>query len=123
VRYLPVEPRDVLVIFDDMDLPSGKLRLRWSGGHGGHNGIRSVIEHLGTKDFPRMRIGVGRPVGGRNATGHLLSKLGQDERQCFLDTIERATDAVCTILRDGFEAAMNRFNAMPPLGHEEEIKG
>ena len=75
LRYLPVEPADVVVVFDEMDIPSGRLRIRLKGGHGGHNGLRSIIEALGTQDFPRIRIGVGRPPEGWEATGHLLSEV------------------------------------------------
>jgi PTH1 family peptidyl-tRNA hydrolase len=122
VRYLPVVPENIVVVFDDMDLPEGKLRLRKSGGHGGHNGIRSIIDGLGTSEFPRLRVGVGRPPGGRDATGHLLSTVREGERERFSKTVDRAADALETIVRDGFEAAMNRFNAMPALGNGEETQ-
>ncbi len=120
VRYLPIEPEDVFLVFDDMDLPSGKLRLRKGGGHGGHNGIRSVIEHLGTRDFARLRVGVGRPPQQRGATGHLLSKVRPDERKRFSETVDLAVEAVEGFLKDGIDAAMNRFNGLPAIGEEEE---
>lgn len=121
LRYLPVEPQDLVLVFDDMDLPLGKLRLRKSGGHGGHNGVRSVIERLGTQDFARIRIGVGRPPRGRG--GHLLARVRGEDRRRFAETIDRTVDALDTVVRDGFEAAMNRYNAMPPVGQEGEATG
>lgn len=119
LRYLPIEPRDVVVVFDEMDIPSGKLRLRKSGGHGGHNGLRSIIAALGSSDFPRIRVGVGRPSEGREATGHLLGKLRDAERERFSATIDLAVEALEVALSDGFEAAMNRFNGLEPLGAAE----
>jgi PTH1 family peptidyl-tRNA hydrolase len=111
LRYLPVEPADVIAVFDDMDIPAGRLRLRKSGGHGGHNGMRSLIEHLGTGDFPRIRVGIGRPEGERDATGHVLAKPAADQARIFAETVERAALALESILADGIDTAMNRFNA------------
>jgi PTH1 family peptidyl-tRNA hydrolase len=118
LRYLPIEPRDVIVVFDEMDIPSGKLRLRKSGGHGGHNGLRSIIEALGSSDFPRIRVGVGRPAEGREPTGHLLGKPRESERARLSATIDLAVEALEVSLADGFEAAMNRFNGLDPVGAE-----
>jgi PTH1 family peptidyl-tRNA hydrolase len=120
LRYLPVEPPDVIVVFDEMDIPSGKLRLRKSGGHGGHNGLRSIIEALGSQDFPRIRVGVGRPSAGREPTGHLLGKLPADERARLSATIDLAVEALETALTDGFEIAMSRFNGRERVGGEGE---
>jgi PTH1 family peptidyl-tRNA hydrolase len=117
LRYLPVEAHDLIVIFDEMDIPSGRLRLRKSGGHGGHNGLRSIIERLGRQDFPRIRVGIGRPPAGHEPTGHLLNKVHADERQRFDATVNLAVDALDCFLEKGFEAAMNKFNAaeaVPP---------
>ncbi len=116
LRYLPVEPTELVVVFDEMDIPSGKLRLRIKGGHGGHNGLRSIIEGLGSSDFPRIRVGIGRPPAGREATGHLLSKVHADERERYSATIELAVDALDMIVDQGFEAAMNRYNGLPAVG-------
>lgn len=118
VRYLPVEAEEIVLVWDDMDLPLGKLRLRKTGGHGGHNGVRSVIERLGTQDFARLRVGVGRPARGRG--GHLLSKARRVERKRFSETVELAAEALEVILQEGFEAAMNRYNALPAPGEEGE---
>ena len=121
VRYLPVKPEEIVLVFDDMDLPLGKLRLRKAGGHGGHNGVRSVIERLGTQNFARIRVGVGRPSRGRG--GHLLSRVRREERKRFSATVDLAVEALEAALQDGFEAAMNRYNAMPAVGHEGEASG
>ncbi len=120
VRYLPLEGEDIVLVFDDIELPAGKLRIRPGGGHGGHNGTRSVIECLGNRDFPRVRVGVGRPEGQRDPTGHLLSKLRSEERERFEETIVRATEAVETLLDVGVEEAMNRYNGLPAIGAEDD---
>lgn len=113
LRYLPVEPADLIAVFDDMDIPAGRLRLRKAGGHSGHNGMRSVIDHLGTQDFPRIRVGIGRPEPERDATGHVLARPAAEQARQFEETLDRATDALEAIVRDGIEAAMNRFNVSP----------
>jgi len=120
LRYLPLEISDVLVVLDEMDIPRGKLRLRKSGGHAGHNGLRSIVEALGSSDFPRIRVGVGRPLEGREPTGHLLGKLPKDEKSQLSATIELAVDALDAVLADGFETAMNRFNGREPVGSDQE---
>jgi PTH1 family peptidyl-tRNA hydrolase len=111
LRYLPVEPQDLIVVYDEMDIPAGALRLRKGGGHGGHNGMRSIIEALGTQDFPRIRVGIGRPEAERNATGHVLAKPAAEQAQLFEDAIVRAAEALESILREGIDIAMNRYNA------------
>ena len=119
-RYLPVGLSDLLVIYDEMDLPQGQLRIRPNGGHGGHNGMRSIIQHLGTKEFPRIRLGVGRPAGRRSATDHLLSRVDREQRKQLMDAVERAAEATEMILEQGVASAMNRFNAAPATQAEKE---
>jgi PTH1 family peptidyl-tRNA hydrolase len=119
LRYLPVEPANIVVVFDEMDIPSGKLRLRLKGGHGGHNGLRSIIECIGSSDFPRIRVGIGRPPEGREPTGHLLSKVASSERERFSATVDLAVEALEVVIGQGFEAAMNRFNALERIGGAE----
>ncbi|MBT9313437.1 aminoacyl-tRNA hydrolase [Leptothoe kymatousa] len=106
---------DVLVIYDDMDLPIGKLRLRLSGSAGGHNGMKSIISHLGTQDFPRLRLGIsradqaaGQPGGA--VVGHVLGKFAPDERKVVNASIDFAGEAVEFSLRKGIERAMNLYN-------------
>jgi PTH1 family peptidyl-tRNA hydrolase len=119
IRYLPADVEDLLVVFDDMDLPFGRLRIRPGGGAGGHRGLTSVIECLGVKDFPRVRVGVGRPPEGWNPTGFLLGRLSARSRQLLDEAVTRAVDAVETLLTDGIEEAMNRFNPAPHENQEE----
>lgn len=118
VRYLPLEPEDLIAVWDEMDLPAGRIRIRPRGGDAGHLGVRSMIERLGTGDFPRVRIGVGRPAPGRDATGHLLSRVRMDERERFDRTVDLAVDALDTILERGVDEAMNRYNGLAPIGEE-----
>ena len=120
VRYLPVEPSDLIVVFDDMDLPLGRLRIRPRGGSGGHRGLQSIIDSLGTKDFARLRLGVGRPPSGWKPTGYLLGRLGKESRQRLDEAVERAVEAVETLLWRGIEEAMNHYNPSPPDTGEEK---
>ncbi len=109
-RFFKVPPERTLVIFDDLDLPLGALRLREQGGAGGHHGMDSLVAHLGTRDFPRMRVGIGRPVGQMPPEAYVLQDFSADEKRLMEQTYERAVDAVRVTLREGFQIAMNRFN-------------
>lgn len=106
-RSCKLDPGEVLVIHDDMDLPLGKLRIRTRGSSGGHKGIKSIMAHLGSEEFPRIRIGIGHEG---EAIDHVLSRFGRKEREIMDDTLQRAADAVETILEDGIDAAMNEYN-------------
>jgi PTH1 family peptidyl-tRNA hydrolase len=110
---LPVEDpaRDLLVIFDDADLPFGKLRLRASGSGGGHNGLGDVIEKLGTRDVPRLRFGIGRPSVPMDTVNFVLARFSPDEEKELGGHLDRAAQAVETFLAEGAAAAMNRFNS------------
>ena len=103
-------PTSLLVVYDDVALPPGKLRLRPSGGAGGHNGIKSIIDALGTQGFPRLRIGVGDAASGADRVSHVLGRLPRGERRDVDDAIERAVELLPCLLTDGIAAAMNRFN-------------
>jgi PTH1 family peptidyl-tRNA hydrolase len=120
VRYLPLEGEDLVLVFDEIELPAGKIRIRPGGGHGGHNGVRSVIQHLGTGDFPRIRVGVGRPEGQRDPSGHLLSRVRLEERERFSETIDLAVEALEVLLDKGVAEAMNRYNGLPAIGEEPD---
>jgi PTH1 family peptidyl-tRNA hydrolase len=107
-------PESVFVIYDDLDLPLGKLRLRLSGSAGGHNGMRSLIAHLQTQDFPRLRLGINpaQQVGSEKDTiSHVLGTFAPDERPLVAATIDLAVEAVETSLKQGVEKAMNVYNA------------
>ena len=110
VRFFKVEPEQVLVVHDDVDLEAGRLQARAGGGLAGHNGLRSLAQHLGSQDFLRLRIGIGRPGRGdpRPVAAWVLSPFSPEEDAEAL--VARAADAVETIARDGLEAAQQRFN-------------
>jgi PTH1 family peptidyl-tRNA hydrolase len=105
-----IEPSDVLIVVDEVQLPLGRLRLRDSGSAGGHNGLKSVIQHLGTEMFPRLRIGVGRGDPRWDLADHVLSPFGGEERQVVERAVVRAADAVEVFVGEGIGPAMNRFN-------------
>jgi PTH1 family peptidyl-tRNA hydrolase len=107
-RYFKVQPEETLVVVDDIALPLGRLRLRPSGSDGGHNGLRSIIEHLG-ETFMRLRVGIGSPIGGE-LVDHVLGEFEQSERAIAARVVERAADAVEHISREGIASAMNIFN-------------
>jgi PTH1 family peptidyl-tRNA hydrolase len=109
MAFYKVQPADVLVIVDEIQLPLGKLRLRRSGSAGGHNGLKSVIAHVG-QDFPRLRIGVERGHPESMLRHHVLSKFPPGERDVVEQAVSRAADAVETFVSDGLQVAMNRFN-------------
>ena len=100
---------EMLVVADDFALPFGKLRFRESGSHGGHNGLRSIIEELGTEKYSRLRVGIGEP--GRGAVDHVLSRFAFDEQQRLPILLDAAADAVEAWAREGTSKAANRFNA------------
>lgn len=100
---------DILVIYDDLDLPLGTIRLRPGGGSGGHKGMRSIIEALGSQAFPRLRVGIGRPPGN-DAVNYVLSDFTADEQIMLESVYEKVVAAVELFLREGIEAAMNAHN-------------
>jgi PTH1 family peptidyl-tRNA hydrolase len=112
-RFYKITPQETLVVFDDVDLPLGRLRLRASGSAAGHNGLKSLISTLGTDQFPRVKVGIGadsgRPAGDR-LVGHVLGKFSEDEKAAVAQAVDRAADAVMGALKSGLGAAMNFFN-------------
>lgn len=118
--WYKLAPESVLVVYDDMDLPTGKLRLRLSGSAGGHNGMKSIIAHLGTKEFPRLRVGIGstdKAEGDERAViSHVLGRFPPEARKIVDAVIPMAVDAIDLSLRKGVERAMNLYN-----GREVEL--
>lgn len=112
-RFYRITPQETLVVFDDVDLPLGRLRLRASGSAAGHNGLKSLISTLGTDQFPRVKVGIGadsgRPAGDR-LVGHVLGKFSEEEKAAVAQAVDRAADAVMGALKSGLGAAMNFFN-------------
>jgi len=109
-RYYDVAAADLLVVVDEVALPFGRLRARARGSAGGHNGLKSVIERLGTTDFPRLRLGVGRGDARRDLADHVLSKFEADEQSALGEFITRAADAAEMFAADGIEKVMNTYN-------------
>lgn len=109
-RFHRIEPLDIFVVYDELDLPSGKLRLRPFGGSGGHNGMKSLIQQLGTDQFPRARVGIGRPHSPMSSADYVLQNFSVEEETEFETLRPRIADAVESWLFYGIDLAMNRFN-------------
>jgi len=105
-----LDPAELLIVVDEVQLPLGRLRLRQSGSDGGHNGLKSVIQHVG-REFPRLRVGVGRGDPGWDLADHVLSRFEAAEREVVGRSVARAADAVEVFLQHGLIEAMNRYNA------------
>ncbi|GAB6932051.1 aminoacyl-tRNA hydrolase [Calditerricola satsumensis] len=110
VRFHKLNPEAILVIYDDMDLPLGTLRVRMKGSDGGHRGLRSIIAHLGTQEIPRIRIGIGRPAPGVSVTDHVLSPFAPEEREAAEAAAVRAAEAAAAWITEPIDRVMNRFN-------------
>ena len=108
--YFDLDVEDVIVIYDDLDLETGKLRLRQKGSAGGHNGIKSIIHHLGTQEFNRIRVGVNRPPAGMKVADYVLSKFSKEEQVIMNDAIDQSVKAVEAALSKPFLEVMNQFN-------------
>ncbi len=112
-RYFRIDPGDLLVVADDVNLPLGRLRARPGGSDGGHNGLRSIIERVGTSAFARIRVGVGRGDPRRDLADHVLARFDQDETAVADEAVARAADAAALWVTDGIDGVMNRYNASP----------
>lgn len=107
--FYKIAPHDLLVVYDDLDLPLGKMRLRSKGSAGGHHGMESILARIGTSDFPRLRVGIGRPDPDADID-HVLGTFDHDERAAMDETSARAMEAIEVWLADGIDVAMNKFN-------------
>lgn len=112
-RFHKIEPADVIAIHDELDLEFGRVAIKVGGGHGGHNGLRSMIAHLGTPDFVRVRVGIGRPKGSKEVVGHVLGPFDKQEMAELPFVVARAADAVRCIVKNGALSCMNEFNKRP----------
>ncbi len=110
LRRYGLAPRDLLIIVDDINLPTGRLRLRPRGSAGGHNGVQDLIDCLGTDDFPRLRIGIGDDFSRGRQSDYVLSPFSEAQRHAVEEALARARDAALTFVTDGLVTAMNRFN-------------
>jgi len=108
--YFNVPPQNLIVIYDDIDLPAGSIRIRKSGGAGTHNGMKSVVEQLGTKDFVRIRIGVGAAEAGEDLVDRVIGKVPKAEQELLKKAAAEAAEAVADILASGVDIAMNKHN-------------
>ena len=118
VRKFNIDPNNLLVVHDDLDLPSGKIRIRQGGSSGGHKGIESIISCLGSQDFPRLRIGIGRPavppgaaeISEADVIAYVLSDFSPEEKQIIIQVIPKVSEAILCFLTEGLTAAMNKYN-------------
>lgn len=108
--YYDVPPDDLIVVYDDLDLPTGRIRLRQKGGSGGHNGVKSIIAHLGTKEFKRLRIGISHPSRDKDVIDYVLRPFSKDERGLVTDAVQRASSACEKWIGTPFLEVMNEYN-------------
>lgn len=109
-RYFKVDTEDIFVVYDDMEIRFGQLRIRKNGSSGGHNGIKSLIQHLGNQEFPRLKIGVGRPSENRSVVSHVLAQFSPIQEQNLPVLLEAAVGAVEMFIANELRAAMNEYN-------------
>lgn len=110
IDFYKVEPEQLIVVYDDISLPPGQLRIRKKGSAGGHNGIKSIISHLGTAEFPRVRVGIGEKPRGMDLADYVLGHFSRDEQGIMEQAYKEAGLAVLAMIKEGPDAAMNRFN-------------
>ena len=110
VNFYKIDNQNIIVIYDDMDIEPGQIKIRKQGGPGGHNGMKSIIQMLGTEEFARIRIGIGRPKHNGDEINYVIGKIPEDEIPKLDDGVERAKDAVIEIIKNGIDSAMNKFN-------------
>jgi PTH1 family peptidyl-tRNA hydrolase len=111
--WLKADLDELVVVYDDLDLPPGQIRLRLKGSSGGHNGMKSLIQHLGTDQFKRIKIGIGRPQGRMTVPDYVLSPFHKSELELMADAVERSASAINCWLDKTFLEAMNRYNTKP----------
>ncbi len=113
MSYYGISCRDLLIVHDDIDIAFGRIKIKEKGGHGGHNGVKSLMEALGTGDCPRVRVGVGRPENGGDVVQHVLEPFSAGEEAKLDEILGRAAEAAVTVLSHGAKFGMNRFNRKP----------
>lgn len=122
-NFYNIDPEDIAVIQDDLDLPCGKLRIRRKGSAGGHNGIKSIQQHLGTGDFPRFKIGIGHPERNASAViGHVLHRFGKEEQPLIEEAVKQMADAVELWLKGDMDAVMQEYNTKKEKKKDEPSK-
>ena len=108
--YYKIDVKDILIVYDDIALDLGRLRFRANGSDGGHNGIKSIISELGTEEFARIRIGIGKPEEKYDKINYVIGQIPEEENKLLQEGVEKAKDAVIEILKNGIDKAMNKFN-------------
>ena len=120
LRECSLTAADLILVHDDLDLDLGRLRIKQAGGHGGHNGIKSVIDALGTSQFARVKIGIGRPAPRQDSADYVLQAFTREEIEVLNPCLDRAVDALECLLHRGTAVAMNQFNVQEKPGEGEE---
>ena len=120
LRELKLTADDLILVHDDLDLEPGRLRIKKAGGHGGHKGIESVVEALGTQQVVRLKLGIGRPAPRQDSADYVLETATKDEMAVFEPCLERAVDALECLIHRGVEVAMNQFNVRDKIADEGE---
>jgi peptidyl-tRNA hydrolase, PTH1 family len=110
VNFYKIPLTNVMILSDDLDLPFGTIRIRASGGPGGQRGLSNILERLGTKDVPRLRLGIGRPPGRMDPAYYVLQNFSRDDMRSISEILDRAADAALEYVKNGLDAAMNKFN-------------
>ena len=110
VDFYKIENENILVIYDDMDIEPGKVKIRKKGSAGGHNGMKSIIQMIGTEDFPRIRIGIGRPEHKGDDINYVIGAISEEDKNTLEEATNKAKDIVIEILKNGIDQAMNKFN-------------
>lgn len=111
MKFYKIPLENLLVVYDDVDLPFGKIRLRPTGGSAGQKGVASIIDRLGTNEFPRLRLGIGRPPGRMEAASYVLRDFSREDVEFLPEFLDRGVEAVLTFIQEGLVAAMNRYNS------------
>lgn len=110
IDFYKIEEKNILVIYDDMDIEPGKIKIRKKGSAGGHNGIKSIIDNIGTEEFNRIRIGIGRPTHEQDKINYVIGRIPDEEKEKLEEGVVKATEATIEILKNGIDIAMNKFN-------------
>ena len=108
--FYKIDKENILIIYDDMDIEPGKIKIRKKGGAGGHNGIKSIIESIRTEEFERIRIGIGRPTPNQDKINYVIGAISNEEKEQLEKGVEKAVEAVEEVLKNGIDSAMNKFN-------------
>ena len=110
VNFYKIEKNNIIIIYDDMDIEPGEIKIRKKGSAGGHNGMESIIQMLGTEEFPRIRIGIGRPEHNGDEINYVIGAIPEEEIPKLDDGVEKAKEAIIEIIKNGIDSAMNKFN-------------